>query len=1367
MNRLRIPALLVLCLCVFFVSIAQSQTVDPFHLPAAITVPRWVSLTDWAHPNVHTIDSLMRISAADSHAETSHAVKGEREFSEDPYITAYIRWRNKIAPFIQEDGTVLYDRAAARQKQFDPDLTPKNGSTTNQGSRSSGTANWTVLGPIETYRDNSRGLTTEQSNIYCIAVAPSNPSVIYASSETGTLYRSSDKGQHWTCQASTIAIDPHNENIVYCYDGTTNVILKTTNGGVSWVGLSADPGGGDRMVISPATGRILITGDTAVYYSDNSGATWNMSTGSGTMTDIALDPSNPDTVYASGTRSGNLFLIRSVDAGVHFTNVTGTLSGINSGGSRLGVTKANSSYVYCANIGGSSAPRIIRSTDRGLTWTVTVVSTDSTSLGGTNCSSGFGMSSGQGYYDFDIVVSPLDANSLIVGTTSTYKSTDGGFNFSSLGGYHGSFDIHPDLQQAVANDSDTYLVTDGGVNYSNDFFTSQSNWSVRNKNIRSGDFWGFGQGWDQDIVVGGRYHNGNMALYENYGAGNSLRLGGGEDATGHVFHGQSAVTGFRDIGTLQLPSSLAGQIHYSGDFTSNSLWPQDDYYGKFSSKLMVDPRYSNVYYVGSDSALWKSLNAGASYSALHSFGNGNKVWRFDIARSNYNVMYVTTTNGLFKTIDGGNTWTQLTIPVTYHYYNTDIVVNPLNENNVVFCMANGGNPNKVFESGNGGTTWTNITGSMLASQKVAFLQYQGGANGGKYAITDERPSHVYYRDSTMSDWIAYSTGLPKSLEAREGAQIFYRDSKIRLCGNCSILESPLYTTGSPIAQPMADKQQISCSSDTVTYFDYSMYDYAGASRLWTFPGAAWVSSDTALRPKVLYPGPGSYGVTLRITDAQARSHTRTVDSIITFDHGICGPDTVAGLCVQMPGDGSTISLGTVPIHSNTFSISAWIQPHGLQSSFSQIVSHDTYPGSGGYGFAMGFTFSGYTPNLQLCYTDSSVNYGSYSGLICDSTQWNYVVLTYAPTGVTMYLNGIASVVNHHSMPVIDLSQTPFYINLDAQEGQGSGYNGNVDEVKFYNYALTQEEVRQKMHLIQNPAAAESGLLRYFQFNQYDLTTGLLHDAFGSSATEVPATYIVPSTAPIATGTVYSNRAVVSAGLNSFPAANVDLYLPQSGTYPDSEVVAFHLWSNPDTKPAGTSIVPGYFVINNYGANATFSQPDSITFSHLMIGRSTYPADNFKLFKRSYGSFGATWGSALDSATGFHYATAGSSLTYGGHTGITGLFSQLAIMSTDTLAQVPTGITTAGISRWHISELYPNPAAEWSKINITAPDASMYDAVLTISDIRGSQLMKLSQPLDKTDNTIMLHLPKWSAGVYFLTIEIPGQVSAVRKFEIDQ
>lgn len=1375
----------MLLLLVISSSNSFAQQSAPFDLPATITVPEWVKLVDWKNANIYKIDSLIELYRNNKEVDKKPTKLSpverndyeEEEFHEDPYANAYIRWRNSMMPFVQPDGTIKYDPNYHKNLLLNSIANQHNSNAGNTAKRTTTTANWTLLGPTQTYRAPSGALENHQNNIYCIAVAPSNPSVLYAGSEPGTFYRTADKGLHWvsvsdsltTCGSNSIAVDPTNENIVYTYDGSANALLKTSTGGTTWSVLSGfTGGGGNAIAIHRTTGRIVVTGSTSIYYSDNGGTTWTMSTGStvtGTLYDLIMNPNNNDTVYAFGSTTGNLVvLMRSVNGGASFSVVTGSLSTEDTKGARFGVSAANSSIVYCVNIGSSVPPKLFKSTDRGATWSVAVASS-TTGLGGSSATTGLGMSNGQGFYDLSMIVNPLNANDVIVGTTTSYKSTDGGANFAPLGGYSGPFGLHPDLQQAVAIGGDAYMATDGGVNYSSDFFTNTANWSVRNNGLRSSDFWGFGQGWDEDIVVGGRYHNGNTAICEFYGGGKSLSLGGGEDATGHVFHGRSRIAGFRDIGTLVLPTALTSSVTYGAPSVPNATWPQDDYYGLFSSKLVVDPRYSHIFYLGKDSILWKSSNSGASYVALHNFGNGHKVWRFEISRIKPSVMYVCCSNGIYKTTDAGTTWNLLTLPVAYSYYNTDIALNPLNENEVYYCMANAGTSNKVFKSLNGGTTWTNITGPTLASQHVAYLQFQGGTKSGLYAITNTRPSKVYYRDSTMADWITFSDGLPAGLEARVGALIFYRDSKIRLGGNSSVWESPLYSTSAPVAQPMADKQYVGCTRDTVNYFDYSMVDYAGATRTWTFPGASWVSSTTSRTPKVLYPGPGAYSVTLSVTNATGQVNAHTVDSmiIVTDDH--CNPDTVAGKCLQLNRTNQTVNLGIANINSNNFSISCWIQPKGLQSSFAQIVSHDLYPGSAGYGFGFGFIFNGYTPNLRLCYTDSMVNYGNSSSLVCDSTKWNYVVLSYSPNGVVMYLNGIADTVNNYSpMPVIDLSQSPFIINFDDHPGQGSKYDGKIEEVKFYNYALNQNEVREKMHLIPNPAT-ETGLIKYFQFNQYDAASGTLYDVKANFSAQVPPANIVTSTAPVSTGRVYRNPLVNTGGANSFAAADLNLNLTSSGTYPDGEVVAFHLFSNPDTKPDSRPQVPGYFIVNNYGLNTTFSPLDSIRFNQLKITYPGYRAGNFKLFSRSFGDFGNTWSSEVDSAVKFNYATSGSRLTWSSRSNITAFNSQYIIMNSDT-TKYNIHVPMVSPSRFAVSELYPNPGKEWSRINIHCPDNLLREATLSITDIKGEEILTFTEKLNKEENTLLIHLPVLASGTYLVTVNIPGEPSEVRKLLVE-
>ncbi|HXC04872.1 MAG TPA: hypothetical protein VNZ86_08980, partial [Bacteroidia bacterium] len=63
---------------------------------------------------------------------------------------------------------------------------------------------------------------------------------------------------------------------------------------------------------------------------------------------------------------------------------------------------------------------------------------------------------------------------------------------------------------------------------------------------------------------------------------------------------------------------------------------------------------------------------------------------------------------------------------------------------------------KVYNSNDGGMTWTNFSGT-LPNIPVNCLVHETGGNNGLYAGTDVG---VYYINGTMSDWMLYSSGLP-------------------------------------------------------------------------------------------------------------------------------------------------------------------------------------------------------------------------------------------------------------------------------------------------------------------------------------------------------------------------------------------------------------------------------------------------------------------------------------------------------------------------------------------------------------------------------------------------------------------------------
>jgi photosystem II stability/assembly factor-like uncharacterized protein len=222
-----------------------------------------------------------------------------------------------------------------------------------------------------------------------IAVSESDPNVIYIGYAVGGVFRSENNGttfepvfEHYTTASiGDIAIHPTNPNIVYVGTGEPNNrqttsfgdgVYKTTDGGKTFtnVGLRETQSIA-RIVIdpkSPETVYVASPGhlfgpnpDRGVFKTTDGGKSWTKikfiddDTG---FTDIVLDPSNSNTIYAASyqrRRSGCCFngggpgsaVWKSVDAGKTWTKLTehglppGTYGRI-----ALDVSRSNPSVVY-------------------------------------------------------------------------------------------------------------------------------------------------------------------------------------------------------------------------------------------------------------------------------------------------------------------------------------------------------------------------------------------------------------------------------------------------------------------------------------------------------------------------------------------------------------------------------------------------------------------------------------------------------------------------------------------------------------------------------------------------------------------------------------------------------------------------------------------------------------------------------------------------------------------------------------------------------------------------------------------------------------------------------------------------------------
>jgi photosystem II stability/assembly factor-like uncharacterized protein len=517
------------------------------------------------------------------------------EENEDIYILYYKRWRRTMSKYVQEDGSIkIYEESQIEDHR-------------NQKNVKSVAPNWKLVGPSQTFSRPSvypnQPAIPVQINIYSCAMAPSNHDVLYAGAETGAIYKTTDKGLNWTLalDESTIytalAIHPTDPSNVYA--GATNSIARSTDGGSTWAKATPSCGLVNGMAVRPSSpSTVFAAANNGLFKSTDAGATWAVVPGCNTSTyDIYFKVDDDNVAYILKKNGSAIEFLKSTDGGNTFT--VSSWPAYNSSGARMTVTAAdpNRIYVIALGTGSAEAPHLYRSDDAGATWTLKATGI---------------MGHGQGFYDLDIISNPKNANDIIVGTQSTSKSTDGGATFKGLG-----LNIHADLQETIALGNDTWIATDGGISYSSDFGTAAANLSARNKGLFGSDFWGFAQGWNEDIVGGGRYHNGNTVISENHPPEKALFLGGAEAPTGYYMVGRPRHTAFSDISPAVIPIAFNGTI---GSFAFTK-YPNEDGYGSDPSEVEFSPSCYMQLYLGKDNQFWKSTDGGATWTSLYTFNN--------------------------------------------------------------------------------------------------------------------------------------------------------------------------------------------------------------------------------------------------------------------------------------------------------------------------------------------------------------------------------------------------------------------------------------------------------------------------------------------------------------------------------------------------------------------------------------------------------------------------------------------------------------------------------------------------------------------------------------------------------------------------
>jgi photosystem II stability/assembly factor-like uncharacterized protein len=224
-----------------------------------------------------------------------------------------------------------------------------------------------------TWTNNNSGIV---GHVNTVAIAPNSPNVIYAGTTSGP-FRSTDGGATWTKTpltglnrfplTSAMAVDPGNSSVLYA-GLTSGGFFKTTDGGNNWSVVSGPLNFATVFCIAfdPVTPSTIYVGsNNGAFKSTDSGATWTALNFGNTpfipgVLILAIDPTATSTIYA-GTLSLGVF--KSTNGGSSWTQMN---DGMNpSHVFALAIDPSNPATIYA-----SASFAIYKSTNGAVSWTL-------------------------------------------------------------------------------------------------------------------------------------------------------------------------------------------------------------------------------------------------------------------------------------------------------------------------------------------------------------------------------------------------------------------------------------------------------------------------------------------------------------------------------------------------------------------------------------------------------------------------------------------------------------------------------------------------------------------------------------------------------------------------------------------------------------------------------------------------------------------------------------------------------------------------------------------------------------------------------------------------------------------------------------
>ncbi|HKE29656.1 MAG TPA: hypothetical protein VKB88_45215 [Bryobacteraceae bacterium] len=686
-----------------------------------------------------------------------------------------------------------------------------------------------------------------------LAGVASQPNVFYIGFDNGGVWRSTDYGSNWvplfdkepTGSIGAIAVAPSDPNIVYVGSGagiirpdlaTGDGVYKSSDAGKTWTHLGLrdsqmianieiDPKNPNRLFVAALGHPYGPNAERGIFRSTDGGATFEKVLYKDEYTsanDVRIDPSNPRTVYAAlwqqqqgfyengafGGAAGGIF--KSTDGGSTWKPLTAGLPTVQQANLAIAPGSPNIIYATVAPYtppssggggrggrGGGGGVGFYKSSDGGEHWTRSETNDPRplARIGGGDLPT--------------ISVDPKNDNVVYSCSTVFWRTDDGGGTWSAVRGAPGGDDyqkswINPEHPNIIL------LVSDQGAVVSANRGQSWSNWynqpTAAMYHVTADNAFPYrlcgGQQDSGSACVASRSMDGEITFHdwhpvgiEEYGMAapdpkNPDLVYGGKVSLYNRVTGQKASVG---------PPGLGRGGRGAAEETPAPNGPPPRTVR--TQPLIWSPKDPNVLFFGT-AGVWKTINGGHSWTAI-SGDLTRQTWDVPVNAGNYgsgvtpspmgtvtaiapspldvNVLWAGTGDGLIQvSFDGGTKWTNVTPPEIKAWTRIFNMDAGHFDTKTAYAAANtlrldDLNPH-LWRTHDGGKTWTEIDTGIAPGAVANSIREDPHQKGLLYAATD---TQIWVSFDDGDHWSSLRLNMP-AISVRD---IAVKDDASCLCSD--------------------------------------------------------------------------------------------------------------------------------------------------------------------------------------------------------------------------------------------------------------------------------------------------------------------------------------------------------------------------------------------------------------------------------------------------------------------------------------------------------------------------------------------------------------------------------------------------------